>query len=180
VQTRCRQNDLLFSRVINWPVFSTGMECVVCKKKDDLQVCTGCRNVYYCGKDHQKADWKAHKELCKSTKEALAADKGYVKNVVKPGDGVSFPKKGNNVTVHYTGKLVNGYQFDSSRGKDPFSFQLGGGVIKGWNEAVATMSKGEQAQVIISPDFGYGKQGYPPEIPGNSTLVFDIELLSFD
>jgi len=102
------------------------------------------------------------------------------KKIIKPGDGASLPIKGDTVTVHYTGKLVNGTKFDSSLDRnEPFKFQLGGTVIKGWNESVATMSKGEQAQVVISPEFGYGKSGYPPDIPGNATLVFDIELLSF-
>jgi len=103
------------------------------------------------------------------------------KKIIKPGDGLSLPKKGNLVNVHYTGKLVNGTKFDSSLDRnEPFKFQLGGTVIKGWNESVATMSKGEQAQVVISPEFGYGKTGCPPDIPGNATLVFDIELLSFE
>jgi len=151
----------------------------VCGKKENLNVCTGCRNVYYCAQEHQKVDWNKHKALCKSVK--LSAEKGFIKSVEKEGDGKSFPTKGNRVMVHYVGKLVSGSQFDSSRDRgEPFSFVLGGEVIKGWNESVATMSKGEISTVVISPEYGYGKHGYPPDIPANATLVFNIELISFE
>jgi len=81
--------------------------------------------------------------------------------------------------VHYTGTLTNGQQFDSSRDKGrPFQFKIGKGeVIKGWDEGVAKMSVGQRAKLTISSDLGYGAQGVPGTIPGNSTLVFDVELL---
>ena len=79
---------------------------------------------------------------------------------ISPGDG-NFPKKGQTVSVHYTGTLQNGKKFDSSRDRgSPLDFKLGKGqVIKGWDEGVAQLSKGERAKLICSPDYAYGSQG---------------------
>ncbi|KAK2822609.1 hypothetical protein Q5P01_022674 [Channa striata] len=98
---------------------------------------------------------------------------------VRPGDGKTFPKKGQRVLVHYVGKLTNGKQFDSSRDRgEPFQFTLGQGeVIRGWDEGVAKMSVGEMAMLTCSPDYAYGPRGYPPIIPANSTLIFEVEFL---
>ena len=89
------------------------------------------------------------------------------------------PQKGQTVTVHYTGTLENGKKFDSSvdRGK-PADFRIGvGDVIKGWDEGLMTMKVGGKRHLVIPSNLGYGPQGRPPNIPGNSTLVFDVELL---
>ncbi|PPR08037.1 hypothetical protein CVT24_010836 [Panaeolus cyanescens] len=96
-----------------------------------------------------------------------------------PGDGKTFPKAGNTVTVHYVGTLVDGKKFDSSRDRnESFDTQIGvGHVIKGWDEGVLKMSVGQKAKLTITPDFGYGARGAPPIIPPNSTLIFEIELL---
>jgi FKBP-type peptidyl-prolyl cis-trans isomerase len=88
-------------------------------------------------------------------------------------------KAGDNVSVHYTGTLVDGTKFDSSvdRGQ-PFSFPLGKGrVIKGWDHGVAGMQVGGKRKLIIPSDEGYGPEGYPSLIPPNATLVFEVELL---
>jgi len=105
---------------------------------------------------------------------------GVEVETIKPGDG-SSPTAGQKVKVHYTGTLTDGTVFDSSRNKGrPFEFTLGAGqVIKGWDEGVAKMSKGEQAKLTCSPDYAYGPKGYPGVIPPNATLIFDVELLSF-
>jgi len=97
-----------------------------------------------------------------------------------PGDGATFPQTGQTVTVHYTGTLTDGTEFDSSRGRgQPFSFVIGRGrVIKGWDEGVAQMSVGQRATLTCSADYAYGDRGYPGLIPPGSTLVFDVELLS--
>jgi len=86
---------------------------------------------------------------------------------------------GATVTVHYEGWLSNGTKFDSSRDRDePFSFLLGAGrVIQGWDEGVAGMRVGGIRKLVIPPTLGYGVGGSLPTIPGNATLVFDVELL---
>jgi FKBP-type peptidyl-prolyl cis-trans isomerase len=88
-------------------------------------------------------------------------------------------KKGQTVSVHYTGWLTDGKKFDSSKDHGrPFSFALGGGqVIQGWDQGVAGMKVGGKRKLTIPPDLGYGPQGYPGAIPPNATLVFEVELL---
>jgi len=100
---------------------------------------------------------------------------------IKAGDGANFPPKGSKVQVHYTGTLTNGNKFDSSRDRGkPFEFVLGQGqVIKGWDEGVAQMSRGQRAKLTCSADYAYGSRGFPGLIPPNSTLVFDVELLGW-
>jgi FKBP-type peptidyl-prolyl cis-trans isomerase len=93
------------------------------------------------------------------------------------GDGQEATA-GQTVNVHYTGRLENGTQFDSSVGRGPFSFKLGAGqVIRGWDEGVAGMKVGGKRRLTIPPDLGYGARGAGGVIPPNATLVFDVELL---
>lgn len=96
----------------------------------------------------------------------------------KVGDGAQ-PQKGQHVTVNYTGWLTNGTKFDSSVDRnEPFQFVLGGNVIAGWNQGVATMKVGGKRRLIIPASLGYGARGAAPRIPPNATLIFDVELLS--
>jgi FKBP-type peptidyl-prolyl cis-trans isomerase FkpA len=101
---------------------------------------------------------------------------------IKVGTGAEA-KGGSNVLVHYTGWLyensVKGSKFDSSKDRgQPFSFPLGAGhVIKGWDEGVAGMKIGGSRNLVIPPELGYGARGAGGVIPGNATLIFEVELL---
>jgi peptidylprolyl isomerase len=111
--------------------------------------------------------------------EKVAMTPGGVKiEIIKEGQG-PMPKKGQTVSVHYTGTLPNGTKFDSSRDRNqPISFPLGAGrVIKGWDEAIAEMKVGTRAKITIPPAMGYGDKGAGGVIPPNATLIFDVELM---
>ncbi|GAX22770.1 FK506-binding protein 14 [Fistulifera solaris] len=109
---------------------------------------------------------------------------GVTKTTLKPGDGKTFPKKGDKLMMHYKGTLKsNGKQFDSSydRGQ-PFSFKIGlGQVIRGWDDGVLLMSLGEKAVLDITSDFGYGEEGAGNGvIPPNADLVFEVKLMGIN
>ena len=88
-----------------------------------------------------------------------------------------IPKKGDRVSVHYTGYLENGQVFDSSINRNPFEFELGANrVIKGWEEGISDMKVTGKRTLVIPPELGYGEVGHPPKIPGNEVLIFDVEL----
>ncbi len=97
---------------------------------------------------------------------------------IKVGTGAAA-QTGQHVKVDYTGWLTNGKKFDSSVGTGkPFDFLLGGGqVIKGWDEGIVGMKVGGKRQLRIPADLAYGAAGYPPVIPPNSTLIFDVQLV---
>lgn len=97
--------------------------------------------------------------------------------IIKQGEGEPA-KSGDKVSVHYTGWMVNGYKFDSSRDRgQPFGFTLGGGsVIRGWELGVQGMLPGEKRILVIPPGLGYGSRGAGP-IPGGATLIFAVEYL---
>ncbi|TFY57132.1 hypothetical protein EVG20_g8658, partial [Dentipellis fragilis] len=117
-----------------------------------------------------------------------------------PGDGKTFPQRVvrlipssdllrttnsrflDKVTIHYVGVLTDGKKFDSSRDRGaPFETEIGvGKVIKGWDEGVPQLSLGEKAILTATPDYAYGARGFPPVIPPNSTLKFEVELLKIN
>ena len=124
-------------------------------------------------------------ELARISKEypdALSTDSGLHYIVTKEGAGDATPNKGDSVTAHYKGTLLNGVKFDSSYDRgDPFVFQVGlGNVIKGWDEAFLAMKKGEKRTLIIPSKLGYGSRGAGGAIPPNATLLFDVELIDFE
>ncbi|KAF8152838.1 peptidyl-prolyl cis-trans isomerase [Mycena galopus ATCC 62051] len=105
------------------------------------------------------------------------------------GDGQTFPKKNDVVVIHYDGYLLDsstsnnrGAKFDSSRDRNkPFQTEICvGKVIKGWDEGIPQLTKGAHATLTITPDYGYGARGFPPVIPPNSTLIFDVELIDIN
>ncbi|RKP11144.1 hypothetical protein THASP1DRAFT_27061 [Thamnocephalis sphaerospora] len=113
----------------------------------------------------------------------------YAKAVLKKGDRVNFPKKNDMVSVWYKGMLEDGTVFDTNtekkRGKrqlQPLKFKVGTGrVIRGWDEALVTMSKGEKAKLTIEPEWAYGKKGMPDAgIGPNQRLIFEVELIGFE
>jgi len=109
---------------------------------------------------------------------------GFTKTILRPGSG-PLPRQGQSVTVHCTGYGKNsdlGVKFWSTKdpGQEPFTFQVGlGKVIRGWDEGVIGMNLGEVARIRCSPDYAYGRDGFPAwGIMPNSELVFEIEVLS--
>jgi len=107
---------------------------------------------------------------------------GVTVESISPGDGKNFPKKGDKVTIHYVGTLLDGTTFDSSRDRgSPFVTEIGvGKVIKGWDEGVPKLSVGEKAILIATSDYAYGPRGFPPVIPPNATLKFEVELIKIN
>ncbi|KAE8668763.1 Peptidyl-prolyl cis-trans isomerase FKBP65 [Hibiscus syriacus] len=117
--------------------------------------------------------------IMKVVEEKEIGKQGLKKKLVKEGEGWEKPESGDEVEVHYTGTLLDGTQFDSSRDRGtPFKFTLGQ-VIKGWDEGIKTMKKGENAIFTIPPQLAYGESGSPPTIPPNATLQFNVELISW-
>jgi FKBP-type peptidyl-prolyl cis-trans isomerase FkpA len=86
---------------------------------------------------------------------------------------------GNDVVVHYVGRLTDGKQFDSSVARrDPLDFSLGAGdVIRGWDEGIQGMKVGGKRRLTIPPALAYGATGCGGVIPPEATLVFEVELL---
>jgi FKBP-type peptidyl-prolyl cis-trans isomerase len=113
------------------------------------------------------------------TKEGIkTTDSGLQYKVLEEGEGPS-PKAGDTVTVHYRGTLVDGTEFDSSyqRG-EPATFPLTG-VIPGWTEALQLMKKGSKWVLFIPSELAYGERGAGNRIPPNSTLIFEVEMISY-
>ncbi|MCD7464916.1 Peptidyl-prolyl cis-trans isomerase fkbp65 [Datura stramonium] len=126
-------------------------------------------------------DFPESDPILKVDEEKEIGKSGIKKKLLREGEGWENPNKGDEVEVHYVGTLLDGTQFDSSRDRGtPFKFKLGEGqVIKGWDEGIKTMKKGEKALFTVPPEMAYGESGSPPTIPPNATLQFEVELLSW-
>lgn len=98
--------------------------------------------------------------------------------ILQEGSGEGA-KTGDTLLVNYVGMLADGTQFDAS-GDTPFEFTVGGRVITGWNLGLVGMKVGEKRKLTIPPDLAYGETGYPPVIPQNATLTFEVELLKIN
>ena len=109
----------------------------------------------------------------------VVTESGLQYKIIEPGQGDS-PGPADVATVHYRGTLIDGTQFDSSydRGQ-PASFPVGG-VIAGWSEALQLMKPGAKWQLVIPAELAYGERGAGQDIGPNSTLLFDVELISVE
>jgi FKBP-type peptidyl-prolyl cis-trans isomerase FklB len=109
----------------------------------------------------------------------VVTESGLQYKILEPGEGDS-PQATDIVTVHYRGTLIDGTQFDSSYDRgEPATFPVGG-VIPGWTEALQLMKPGAKWQLVIPPELAYGERGAGQEIGPNSTLLFDVELVSVE
>lgn len=111
--------------------------------------------------------------------DTITTESGLKYIDLKVGGGAT-PTAGQLVSAHYTGWLTDGSKFDSSRDKErPIQFPIGQRrVIPGWDEGLMSMAVGGRRILIIPPELAYGARGRPPQIPPNSTLVFDVELVA--
>jgi len=119
-----------------------------------------------------------HRKYDITGKKPMITASGLKVYIIEPGDISKKPKVGQTAVANYAGYLTDGTKFDGSFDKNsPLEVPLGQGmVIKGWEEALLLMGVGSKYQVHIPPSLGYGAQGKGP-IPGNSTLIFDMELV---
>jgi len=106
-------------------------------------------------------------------------DSGLKYEDLVTGDGTAATGRGQTVSVHYTGWLEDGTEFDSSKGRgEPFGFPLGVQyVIPGWDQGIVGMKVGGVRRLTIPPQLGYGERGAGGVIPPNATLTFEVELL---
>ena len=126
----------------------------------------------------EKAEADAKKALEDLKAGMQVTESGLYYKITKKTEGKA-PKAGDNISVHYAGKLTNGTEFDSSfkRG-EPLEFPVGTGrVIKGWDEGILLLKEGETATLLIPPAMGYGERGAGGVIPPNAWLIFDVELV---
>eukprot|EP01104_Vermistella_antarctica_P012633 TRINITY_DN36_c0_g1_i2.p1 TRINITY_DN36_c0_g1~~TRINITY_DN36_c0_g1_i2.p1 ORF type:complete len:154 (+),score=27.51 TRINITY_DN36_c0_g1_i2:35-463(+) len=117
------------------------------------------------------------------TENGADEDKLQIDVQFEPTDCTVKSKKGDTVSVHYTGTLLaTGAKFDSSRDRgQPLDFGLGAGrVIRGWDEGLLDMCVGEKRKLTIPPAMGYGPRGFGKVIPPNSWLVFETELMALN
>jgi peptidylprolyl isomerase len=119
-------------------------------------------------------------ETNKTVAGVQATSSGLQYLILQKGTGTKHPSATDRVQVHYEGKLLNGTVFDSSikRGQ-PISFNLNQ-VIKGWTEGVQLMVVGDKTRFFIPPEMAYGNKGAGSDIPGGSTLIFEVNLLSIN
>ncbi|MBY0313137.1 MAG: FKBP-type peptidyl-prolyl cis-trans isomerase [Phycisphaerales bacterium] len=115
--------------------------------------------------------------------KASRLEGGLVVITIVPPESDAPPlEDGGELVAHYTGWFTTGQVFDSSRqtGREPFKVRLPGPVIKGWNDGLKGMAKGERRRLIVPPELAYGERGFRGAIPPNSTLIFDVETLAVD
>ena len=146
------------------------------KKFISLSFCVAISFVAFAQKKDAKQKEPVNQKLKLETEYTTPSGLKYTFKQFGKGN---LAKAGDNVSVHYVGRLGDGKQFDSSRDRNqPFKFPLGAGrVIKGWDEGVALMHVGDKVMFTIPPQLGYGDRAMGDQIPANSTLFFEVELL---
>ena len=109
--------------------------------------------------------------------DTITTASGLQYHVIAEGSGTESPGPDSVVSVHYRGKLTDGFEFDNSyKRNQPATFPVNG-VIRGWTEALQLMKVGDKWELTIPPDLGYGSQGAGSTIPPDATLIFEVELL---
>lgn len=155
------------------------------KKGDKLKITFAVEGKYSSAIQIEKDEKLIKEYLDKNKINATKNAAGVYVAVTQEGTG-STPNPGDTVYVHYTGKLTTGKVFDSSQDStmrpgmplEPIKFPIGRGfVIKGWDAGLSGLKKGSKAILVIPSGLAYGLQGSPPVIPGNSVLVFDVQLV---
>lgn len=143
-----------------------------------LAVTAGCNKKTTDAVTSRSTNGQAAKEMEKAKPDTVKLASGLQYIIWKKGKG-QRAEVDDKVQVHYAGRLSTGQPFDNSYDrKQPFEFQLGKGmVIKGWDEGIAYLNVGDSATFIIPAKLGYGEHGRPG-IPGNSTLIFDVQLVN--
>jgi len=133
------------------------------------------------GANNEGADIDAPSEKNVEEQVVVEPETTLQVEIIQEGTGDRQVEQNDVISVHYVGTLTDGSKFDSSidRG-EPFTFTVGiGQVIKGWDQGTQGMKVGEKRKLTIPPALAYGEQGSGAVIPPNSTLIFEVELVSF-
>ena len=124
------------------------------------------------------AEARAFLAANKAEEGVVTTASGLQYRIVRPGPkDRPTAKVGDEVKVHYEGKLLDGRVFDSSYQQGAPAVFTVGELVEGWNEALQLMRPGDEMMLWVPPELGYGPEGAPPDIPGNAVLVFRMEML---
>jgi FKBP-type peptidyl-prolyl cis-trans isomerase FkpA len=139
-------------------------------------VLLGCLLASACATSSSSAEGKAFQDKAAQEPGAVRTDSGLIYQETQAGTGAS-PRSRDVVKVHYRGTLIDGTKFDSSyQRRAPETFAINE-VIPCWTEGLRRMKVGGKARLICPPELAYGHRGVPPVIRGDTTLIFDVELL---
>lgn len=128
--------------------------------------------------EENQREGQAYLEENAARDEVTTTESGLQYEVLEEGDGPS-PESGDQVTIHYTGTLLDGTEFDSSRDGEPATFDVDQ-VIPGFSEGIKLMDVGSKYRFVIPGELGYGDQGAGQQIGPNETLIFEVELLGVE
>ena len=132
------------------------------------------------GENVPKKSTSNQEVIVTNTTDTITTASGLQYHVIAEGSGTERPGPNSVVSVHYRGKLTDGFEFDSSyKRNQPATFPVNG-VIRGWTEALQLMKVGDKWELTIPPDLGYGSQGAGSTIPPGATLIFEVELLEVE